>query len=46
MPHPRNGMEDYEYFAILSRLDPGNALLEVPADISKSQADFTRRPVH
>ena len=40
----RDGIEDYEYFAILSRLDPGNALLEVPSDISKSQTDFTRRP--
>ena len=40
----RDGIEDYEYFAILSRLDPGNALLEVPADISKSQTEFTRRP--
>ena len=40
----RDGIEDYEYFAILSRLDPGNALLEVPSDVSKSQTDFTRRP--
>ncbi len=40
----RDGIEDYEYFAILSRLDPGNALLEVPADVSKSQTDFTNRP--
>ena len=39
----RDGIEDYEYFAILSRLDPGNALLEVPADVSKSQTEFTKR---
>ena len=39
----RDGIEDYEYFAILSRLDPANALLEVPSDVSKSQTEFTRR---
>ncbi len=39
----RDGIEDYEYFAILSRLDPANALLEVPSEVSKSQTEFTKR---
>ena len=34
----RDGIEDYEYFAILSRLDPKNPLLEVPAEVSESLA--------
>ena len=40
----RDGIEDYEYFAILSRLDPGNGLLTVPSDVSRSLTDFTNRP--
>ena len=40
----RDGIEDYEYFAILSRLDPKNPLLEVPAEVSESLVRFTVRP--
>lgn len=40
----RDGIEDYEYFAILSRLDPENALLKVPVDVSKTLKHFTVRP--
>ena len=40
----RDGIEDYEYFAILSRLDPENALLKVPPEVSSSLKDFTKRP--
>lgn len=40
----RDGIEDYEYFAMLSRLDPANPLLEVPADVSESLTRFTKRP--
>ncbi len=40
----RDGIEDYEYLAILKRLDPGNPLLKVPASISKSLSDFSKSP--
>ena len=40
----RDGVEDYEYLAILRRLDPGNPLLTVPEDISKSLDDFSKSP--
>lgn len=39
----RDGIEDYEYFTILSRLDPRNPLLEVPDDVSSSLTEFTIR---
>ena len=35
----RDGIEDYEYFAILSRVDPENALLKVPPEVSSSLKD-------
>ena len=41
----RDGVEDYEYFAILKRLDPKNPLLAVPRDVSASLKDFNRDPV-
>ena len=40
----RDGIEDYEYFAILKRLDPANALLKVPENVSKSLRDFSKSP--
>ena len=40
----RDGIEDYEYFAILRRLDPQNALLTVPPDVTASMTEFTRDP--
>ena len=40
----RDGIEDYEYLAILHRLDPKNQLLKVPGDISKSLRDFSKSP--
>lgn len=40
----RDGVEDYEYLAILRRLDPDNPLLTVPEDISKSLGDFSKSP--
>lgn len=40
----RDGLEDYEYFAMLRRLDPSNALLSVPTDVTASMTDFTRDP--
>ena len=40
----RDGIEDYEYFAMLRRLDPKNPLLAVPLDVTASMTDFTRDP--
>ena len=36
----RDGIEDFEYFAILERLDPGNALLAVPPSVTKSLSEY------
>lgn len=38
--HLRDGLEDYEYFAILKRLDPSNALLNVPDAVTSSLTEF------
>ena len=40
----RDGIEDYEYFAILRKLDPQNPLLAVPAEVSRSLSDFSKSP--
>ncbi len=40
----RDGIEDYEYFARLKSLDPGNALLKVPPDVCSALDDYTRTP--
>ena len=40
----RDGIEDYEYFAILKRLDPKSPLLKVPADVYRSLTDFSKDP--
>lgn len=40
----RDGIEDYEYFAILQKLDPQNPLLAVPAEVSRSLSDFSKSP--
>jgi hypothetical protein len=40
----RDGIEDYEYFSILKRLDPSNPLLKVPQNVSKSLSDFSKSP--
>ena len=40
----RDGIEDYEYFAMLSRLDPANPLLEAPPGVTESLTRFTVRP--
>ena len=40
----RDGIEDYEYFAILRRLDPMNPLLVVPQDVTASMTEFTDDP--
>jgi hypothetical protein len=39
--HLRDGLEDYEYFAILKRLSPKNPLLQVPESVTTSLTDFS-----
>ena len=40
----RDGIEDYEYFVMLKKLDPANPLLAVPPSVSKSLTDFNKSP--
>lgn len=40
----RDGIEDYEYFAMLRRLDPGNGLLKVPDSVFRNERDFSSDP--
>lgn len=40
----RDGLEDYEYFAILRGLDPTNPLLSVPKDVYGALDSFSRTP--
>ena len=40
----RDGIEDYEYFAMLAKLDPNNPLLTVPEEVSSTLTEFTARP--
>ena len=42
----RDGIEDFEYFAILKRLDPVNPLLKVPPEVSASPTEFSIDPIH
>ena len=42
----RDGIEDFEYFAILKRRDPANPLLKVPPEVSASPAEFSVDPIH
>ena len=40
----REGIEDYEYFAILKRIDPSNPLLAVPKDVALSLDEYSTGP--
>ena len=40
----RDGLEDYEYFAMLRRLDPTSPLLAVPQEVTASMKEFTADP--
>lgn len=40
----RDGIEDYEYFALLRKADPANALLKVPESVYRSVRDFSSDP--
>ena len=43
--HLRDGIEDYEYFAILRRLDPENPLLKVPKDVYSTLESYAEDTV-
>lgn len=40
----REGVEDYEYFAMLKRLDPASPLLAVPPEVTSSLDDYSVDP--
>ena len=40
----RDGVEDYEYFAMLHRLDPSNPLLTVPKSVYRDLFSYTHDP--
>jgi hypothetical protein len=42
----RDGLEDYEYFVMLRRLDPDSALRKVPESVYSSMTKFSTDPVH
>jgi hypothetical protein len=42
----RDGIEDYEYFAMLKKLDPNNKLLIVPKSVYRAFDDYSADPVH
>lgn len=42
----REGLEDYEYFAMLRKKDPKSPLLEVPQAVMKSVYDYSTDPLH
>jgi hypothetical protein len=46
LEYVRDGIEDFEYFAILKKLDPANPLLKVPPEVSASPTEFSIDPVH
>ena len=46
LEYVRDGLEDFEYFAILKKLDPNNPLLKVPPEVSASPVEFSIDPVH
>ena len=42
----RDGIEDFEYFVMLKKLDPTHSLLKVPPEVSASPTEFSIDPVH
>ena len=46
LEYVRDGLEDYEYFAMLKRLDPSSPLLAVPPEVSASSVEFSVDPAH
>ena len=46
LEYVRDGIEDFEYFAILKKLDPANPLLKVPPEVSATPTEFSIDPIH
>ena len=46
LEYVRDGLENFEYFAILKKLDPANPLLKVPPEVSASRTEFSRPRSH
>ena len=46
LEYVRDGIEDFEYFAMLKKLDPANPLLKVPPEVSASPTTFSVDPIH
>ena len=42
----RDGIEDYEYFAMLKKLDAKNPLLVVPKNVYRGLDDYSANPIH
>ena len=42
----RDGIEDYEYFAMLKKLDAKNPLLVVPKNVYRALDDYSANPIH
>ena len=42
----RDGIEDYEYFAMLKRLDAKNPLLVVPKNVYRALDDYSANPAY
>ncbi len=42
----RDGIEDYEYFALLRKADPANPLLKVPETVFVNERSFSPDPSH
>ncbi|MBR4938454.1 MAG: DUF4091 domain-containing protein [Kiritimatiellae bacterium] len=42
----RDGIEDYEYFAMLKRLDAKNSLLVVPKNVYRALDDYSANPAY
>ena len=42
----RDGIEDYEYFAMLKRAVPDHPLLKVPEDVFRNERSFSHDPSH
>jgi len=40
----REGIEDYEYFSLLKKLDPNSPLLKVPESVSRSVNEYSTAP--
>ena len=42
----REGLEDYDYFALLRKADPASPLLKVPEAVYRSLREYSTDPSH